>query len=486
MKKIAASIERTPRYWTAAVMALYFAGTLAKSHQKPLWFDELFTEAITRAGGLRQVSADLSNTGVGPLHFVLIQWSQRLFGDSDYATRFPSVLGMALLCICLYSFVRRRCGPAWGLCAMTLPLATGAYWYATEARAYALVLGFTGLALLSWASAAEGRRRPLALIGLAVSLAAAICCHCYAVQAVFAVGVGEAVRTAVRRKLDLAVWAALVIGAAPLLVLFPLAQSTSAALVASIQTGTQFAFRPHVWDPVVWYIPLLAPAIGPLLAALVLAAVIRRPAPAKVEAYPVSDFGAIAGFLMLPVVMVIGTKLTTNCFMWRYALPTLVGVVLLMVYGVRRVVKGSTTVAVLWLAANAGLVAAKGVRNAWIGPAPAGLSAAMPGFPATDTLPIVIANPLIFLEALRYSPPEVVPRLHYLTNRAAVMDLPDFIPELMLIIARSWAPFPVEDYSAFNKREHSYWIYSTNNPDLEWLPELRAPHGANSFLLVAR
>ena len=498
---VTASIERSPRYWLAAVLALYFAGTLAKSHQKPLWYDEIFSDSISRASGLQQMLIDVRSDGQPPLNPMMIQWSHRLLGYGDFATRVPAVLGMGVLCICLYVFVRRRCGPVWGLCAMTLPLASAAYWYATEARAYGPLLGFTGLALLCWDNAVEGRRRRLALVGLALSIATALCCHYYAVQIAFALSVAEAVRTVVRRKLDLAIWAALAIGAAPLIVLIPLARETSANLFTSIQAGPRFAFRPHLSDALLWFPTLIAPAILPLVAAIAIYAVMRRfEAPDRavtpvrvVRVFDVRgrfaepwEFGVLAGFLLLPLMMVVGTKLTTDNFMWRHALPALVGAVLLMVYGVRWAVKGSTAVAVLWLAANSCLVAGKAARNVLIKPEPVGLSAAMPGFPASDTLPIVVANALTFLQVLRYSPPDVVPRLHYLANREAVLKLPDFIPEIGLVMARDWAHFPVEDYSEFNKREHSYWIYSTNNPDLEWLPELRAPHGANSFLLVTR
>ena len=120
-------------------------------------------------------------------------------------------------------------------------------------------------------------------------------------------------------------------------------------------------------------------------------------------------FGAIAGFLLLPLAMVVGTKLTSGAFMWRYALP------------------------------------------------------------ATDTLPIVVAKPLTFPRVLRCSPPDVIPRLRYLTDRAAIMQLPDFVPELTLAAARVWAPFPVEEYAEFTKREGGYWIDSTGDATLEWL-----------------
>jgi hypothetical protein len=44
---------------------------------------------------------------------------------------------------------------------MLFPLITNAYPYAYEARPYGLLLGFCGLSLLCWQSAAEGQSRLL-------------------------------------------------------------------------------------------------------------------------------------------------------------------------------------------------------------------------------------------------------------------------------------------------------------------------------------
>ena len=105
---------------------------------------------------------------------------------------------------------------------MLFPLVTGAYYYATEARPYGLVLGFSGLALLCWQAATEKDRRLLSLAGLAASLAAAISCHYHAVFVLAALGFAEAVRSRTLRRLDLPLWAALSLGVAPLLAFFPL------------------------------------------------------------------------------------------------------------------------------------------------------------------------------------------------------------------------------------------------------------------------
>ena len=59
----------------------------------------------------------------------------------------------------------------WGVVAMLFPLSTHIYYYASEARGYGLVMGFTAMAVLTWLMATEPRRRAVFLPLLAVSLA---------------------------------------------------------------------------------------------------------------------------------------------------------------------------------------------------------------------------------------------------------------------------------------------------------------------------
>ena len=82
------------------------------------------------------------------------------------------------MCLCLYAFARRRVSAPYAAVAML----TATMWagYASNGRPYGLMLGLAGLSLVAWQSAAEGRRRPLALAVLAASLAAGVATHYYA------------------------------------------------------------------------------------------------------------------------------------------------------------------------------------------------------------------------------------------------------------------------------------------------------------------
>jgi hypothetical protein len=105
-------------------------------------------------------------------------------------------------------FVARRTNAVYGLMAMLLPSLTVAYYYASEARGYAFVLAFGAIALVCWQLAAEGVRRRIALVGLAVALALATSSHYYAILLLVPLALGELTRTLAGRRVDPAVWVA--------------------------------------------------------------------------------------------------------------------------------------------------------------------------------------------------------------------------------------------------------------------------------------
>src|SRR5206468_3466418 len=107
------------------------------------------------------------------------------------AVRLPEILAYLVFLLCMYVFVARRTNEVYGLFAMIVPTLTAAGYYASEARAYALVLAFASLALLCWQAAAEGRHRRAAVVGLALALALATSAHYYAVLVVGPLALGE-------------------------------------------------------------------------------------------------------------------------------------------------------------------------------------------------------------------------------------------------------------------------------------------------------
>src|SRR5207237_1162969 len=112
------------------------------------------------------------------------------------------ILGFWLMTVCIFRFVSRRCPPIYAAAAMIFPLITSAFYYACEARPYALVMGFTALALVCWQQILENERRTISLFGLWFSLSACICLHYYAILIWIPFGLAELARLRSRKRPD--------------------------------------------------------------------------------------------------------------------------------------------------------------------------------------------------------------------------------------------------------------------------------------------
>jgi hypothetical protein len=196
----------------------YFAITFYRAPRRLFWFDEIFTLYIARLPDLASIwSACIHGVDFYPaMLYLLTHWSQAAFGANELGARIPQVVGFWVFCQCLYRFVSIRTNALAGFIALLWPITTPGYWYAYEARSYGLVLGFFGLALISWQAATDqahsecvvrvneqahsecvvrvkekrSSRRSIPLAGLAVSLIGAALCHGYTFLFFVPFGVG--------------------------------------------------------------------------------------------------------------------------------------------------------------------------------------------------------------------------------------------------------------------------------------------------------
>ncbi len=456
--------------WTA----IYFALTLTIATTKPLWNDELFTFYISRRPTLGAVwSALLTGAEQLPLFFyVLTRAATGLLGSSPAAFRVPEMLGFWLMSICLFWFVRARTSVAWGLIAMTFPLLTAAFEYAYEARPYALVLGFCALALCFWQAATEGRFRSVSLPGLCFSIAAAISCHYYAVLGVGAIVFGEFVRTVTRKKLDIKVTAACILGFVPLLLFRPLIHAARA------YSGAFWA-KPQWSNALGFYNMLLAPAPLALLTLLVLLAVLLRVNGRDDERgrytdphrFPVHEIAAICAFLFVPAMGVILAKFVTGAYTFRYALPAVIGLSIVVAWSSLRLARDRSVVgmviAVTLLCAFVfnGLKAYSGARSSRDDHLDAYrfLRAHSAG------LPLVVIGPHLFFELSHQAStqhqdfrPIYLADLKMALRYTATDDV-----ERGLLALKQWAPLDVQDFHTFCESHDRFLIYGHTAP-FEW------------------
>lgn len=463
---VAAAMEREWFIYLFLIADIY-ALIAASSARRPYWFDELFTLYMSRLPSMSAVWAALKDGADlnPPLFYAVTRFFQLLFGPSEWVTRLPAMIGFLVMMLGLYRFVSHYGSRLGGMVAMTLPLVTGAFYYAHEARAYGMELGFIALGAVCWQAATRGEKRPFTLPALGLCLGGALLSHCYAVLAVAPFGFAEAARTLLRKKIDWPVWVALAIPCSAVLTYLP---------IMSAVTSDPFDNPVYLTTARASYEMMLAPALWPLLFALAAVALLgaegRRPGNDK-RTIPLHEMLLAGGFLAAPVLGVAIASTVTKVFMDRYGLAAILG--LSIVVG---------TLVTLRTARHRGaavvVIAIFVVGFAWA-PARAMLpqSTSRPAtgkeFRLADldpALPIVVANGLLFLEFDHYEPKEVTDRLFFLIDRDAAEHYTGTPGFAQFRLIAKWFPIRshLADYRGFLETHPSFYILSAYDFPMDW------------------
>lgn len=462
---------------------------------KPMEFDEIFTYYPARQAAVADVWSFFSegldtNT---PVAAVLAHASLRIFGDTHLALRLPVIFGYWLLCLCLYAFVSYRCSPLYGMAAMLLPPVTSAYFYATEARAYGVVLGASALALVSWQRATGGGRRWLWLTLLAVSLALCISLHYLCIFLWAPLGLAELVRLWERKKLDWGVAAALVAGLAPLGAFLPM------MLLARQNFLGGFWARPSLSDVENTYRYIFTLAFTPMLGTVIAWLLVSRGEAAQQNGAvrlraPLAE-RVLIGALALTPVYVVPAMLVGGIFVPRYVLFTLTGVTIFLATAAYERARGSALFAITAIVCLGGwfvvkypamarrqMVESRGLPFGKARPLEA--KPWMRAIEARPELPVVLNPAVFFLHFQHYSPPEVRQRSYYLTSLSDAMRLDgaDTGDRNLLFFSRRF-PVQVPAYAEFVEQHRSFLLCAeTTNPT--WVLEKLLEDGAELRLLL--
>jgi len=221
------------------LLILTAAASLWWSHNQLLWFDEILVQWTDTVPTATQVAAiqvhyplSLDPVGYHEIEHAALKW----FGSGAIGLRLSALIGFLVMQICLFIFARRIAGNIAGIIALAFPVFTGAFFYASNARPYGLILGFSAIAMVSWQAAITPHRNRMgSLFLLAISLVFAISVHYYGFLIVGALFAAEMTRTIVNRRADLPVWASLFAGACGVIFVLPTLKSAR-------------EFLPHLWD----------------------------------------------------------------------------------------------------------------------------------------------------------------------------------------------------------------------------------------------
>lgn len=470
------SLER----WGPLVLLLLFALDAGiRAATRPLWFDELISYYVARLPSLGAIWEALRQTADGqpPVTHLVMRASQTLFGAGELATRLPYLLGFALMSVFLFRTVRRRIGASLGLAAVCFAWLTWAYDYAYEARPYALLMGECGAAFYFWSNAAEGVRRRSSIALFALCLALMMSTHYYAGLLLIPFGVGEIVRALQNKRIDWPVWA--VLGAAPFVLL----------LYLPLLEGVKDEYTQAFWSPVEWmdtygsYVVLLAPAILPALASLIVAGVASRwdsaPPPeskqGRIGGIPRHEALAALALAATPLAYAAAAALLTGAYVYRYSLPAVFGVAVVFVMVVEDWLgRRPRAHAALFLSLLAGYLITR-VSPTVLGTATtdtrAGLAAELAQVQnaASGDDPVVMAAPLNFLPYHLYAPEPLRSRLVYPTDIQAARKYGESdSAEVSIIKLARWAGYEAPSYDDW-KGQDNYYLLVHKRARFTWL-----------------
>jgi hypothetical protein len=417
-------LERRQGWILAAWTILYFAGAILQAKAKPFWYDEILTLLEARQSTLTAaIHAGGNADWMPPLSHIIFYLTDKLAGHGEIAFRLAPMIGFWVFCLCLFQFAKPK-GIYFGFVALFLPFASRFATYAYEARSYAIVLGFCGIALLGWQSAAEGKRRPVALAALTIGLAGALLNHYWAVFLYLPLAGGEAWRNFRQRKIDWPIWIALALGGLPLLMgLFAILQVVhrNTHPWAQAQLGDYRRFYLRNFRFVVFVLPAAV-----LLAAWrLLGGQKEKPCitePSKVRDYDskVRDYEWLAAalFLLAPLVAITGALIVPpHIYVDRYLALATAGFALLGAFAASRfAARRSAIGCICAIAALSPFIS--DLRQTPLRPARNPFAAAplLRQALATQAGPVVVSDAFAFLEIWYYAPGKLKPRILCLSD----------------------------------------------------------------------
>lgn len=186
--------DRRWSWRTLAPIAVAAAVVLPGLDRWTLWQDEAFTwlQAWRTPAQLVQGAAQDRHP---PLYYLVVK-AFTAFGDTDGLLRLPSAL--AVIGAVALAAVVRPGGSR--IAAWVIALTPAALLYGWTARMYALLLFFGTLLWVSGCALAEGRRRVLPWIGLALGASGILWTHYAGIAAVAAAGLGTALGVLARQE----------------------------------------------------------------------------------------------------------------------------------------------------------------------------------------------------------------------------------------------------------------------------------------------
>lgn len=488
----------------ALLSLFYFVAVYGLSRTKLLWLDELITLHIASLQNAHAIWSALARGADPnpPLTHLLVHAMRALFGEREFALRFPAVVGYWIGLLSLFAFLRRRLPGTWAIAGSMLSMTMAAFEYSYESRSYGIFYGLAMAAVFCWSVTADqhssGRARRLSLVGMGLALALGICTNYFAVLAFLPIAAGELVRTGRRlseyrlesgtrswieplpRAIEWRVWITMLVAALPLAAFRPLIARSIAQ------------FAPYAWNKVSWdqvtnsYTEMVEVVLYPILAVFCIWIAVRllsrmcdhcraslRPrwlGDLATEtkwthgAVPLREAAAILFLMAYPMLGYLIASIHGGMLSPRFVIPVCFGFAIAAVLAAFRIFRSVPGAgAAVLCACLAWFVARECYIGYWYVEQRQSFYKVLNTLPQAEATvppgsPIVIADPLLAVTFMHYAPADLASRVVFPVDFPAIrLYRHDDSPEENLWAGRGWLyELPIVPLSQFQRTADQY------------------------------
>jgi hypothetical protein len=475
------------------LLAYALVRSLFGSAAKPFWVDEFCTLAVAQQPDARRIWDALSRgvDSAPPLFYLIEAGFLKMFPHKEIAMRLPSTLAFFGTLVCVFAFAKKRSSEWVGCLCATLLLSTTLFEiYATDGRAYSMVIFCVALAMVCY------QRLPSAgwvtLFGLSLAVAESL--HYFAVFAMAPFWMAEAALLLKARKIRWTVWAALVFGVLPLAVFWRLLLAYRDYYGGHIVFAHPAAGKiPEYWGSLF----LIDAPYGAGLALGALAAIVswwqwKRGGDAgenaKIDDGLAAEAALLVGFVLLPIVAFVLVRMANAILTNRYMQAAALGIALGIGCGLSMARRKMWTVFALFLLVSIGLREYGFWRNGHRAQAGDLTTMRMEEFREIDEfvqsgghseLPLVYGPGLSYMRVAYYGPPDLIRRMVYLLDaqRETRVEGNDTLAKIMTAL-REDLHLRVEDYSRYVATNREFLLYSDGS-QTDWVPQYLDEDGAS-------
>jgi hypothetical protein len=483
--------DRHPALLLTLVLLVDVLVALRSSLDLPMWHDELFTYSISQASTLRDLMQQISTIDLNPpLSYLLTRASFHLFGVGTLQCRLPEMIGFLLALVATFFFVRKRAGNSFGVMASAMLLSSLAGEATIQARPYGLMMGFTALALLAWQSSSvaeeEGRRSWVYDLLLMVVLALLLLSHVFGLLGWATIAIAEGVSALKRGRISRLRTLALAPPLAVTLLYAPLLRDHGSSLFPA-------AFQPHLFTIFNFYVAALTDgAIALWLTAVTLILLGKRDwlRGGTDFSFTVPEWAASSALLLVPALLMIRLMLQHAAFFSRYGLLTCLGTTMLFTATFQWCTKGRPAAAliaavfVLFISGRLTFAARAALGGHVLRHAePAAVPFHLEDLP-DQSLPIVDASGLAFVEMNYQETPSILSRTWYLTGGDAALQYAHATIFESMAVEKQIFHFGanVDTFQHFTSLHKHFYVVGTIDYPEDWLLRKLMADGATLTL----